>query len=187
MKLSHKIQAFLFFKGEPTKISLLEKQLGCSLDEVKAALLELEIESKNTGIVLITNNDEVSLGTNPEVSKLIEDATKEELSKDLGRAGLETLSLIMYYGPISRKDIDYIRGVNSAYIIRNLLIRGLIEREEDKRDSRIYLYKGTLDMLRFMGISNIESLPDYKSTRAKFEEYKQSLKNDSNSSESNEQ
>ena len=68
------------------------------------------------------------LGTAPQMSATVETLTKEELMKDLGKAGLETISIILYKGPISRAEIDYIRGVQSNFILRNLLVRGLIEK-----------------------------------------------------------
>ena len=60
------------------------------------------------------------LGTSAEASTLIEKLTKEELNRDLGKASLETLSIIMYQGPIKRSQIDYIRGVNSTFILQKL-------------------------------------------------------------------
>jgi segregation and condensation protein B len=75
--------------------------------------------------------------------------------KDLGKAGLETLSIILYQGPISRAEIDYIRGVNSNFILRNLLIRGLIERVENPHDQRSFLYKPTLELISYLGLSKI--------------------------------
>jgi segregation and condensation protein B len=86
---------------------------------------------------------------------------------------METLSTILYYGPISRRDIDYIRGVNSTFIIRNLLVRGLIEKAENDKDQRIFMYKPTFDLLAFLGITKIEDLPDYTKIREEFEAFKQ--------------
>ena len=120
------------------------------------------------GIRIIHKDDELAITTAPEIAPIIEKLTKEELSRDLGRAGLETLSIILYYGPISRRDVDYIRGVNSAFIVRNLLVRGLVERVEDKKDQRVFLYKPTFDLLAFLGVSKVEDLTDYSSVRNEF-------------------
>jgi segregation and condensation protein B len=97
--------------------------------------------------------------------------TKEELTRDLGKAGLETLSIILYQGPISRANIDYIRGVNSQFIVRNLLIRGLIDRVENPKDARSYIYKTTIDLLSHLGISKIEELPEYEQVRKDIDSY----------------
>jgi len=68
--------------------------------------------------------------------------------------------LIAYLGPISRAQIDYFRGVNSSFILRNLLMRGLIERVSESAD-RSYSYQISFDLLKHLGISKIEDLPDY--------------------------
>ena len=117
-------------------------------------------------------DEEIMLGTAKELSPLIEQITKEELIKDLGKAGLETLSIVLYQGPISRAGIDYIRGVNSQFILRNLLIRGLIERVDNPADSRSFLYKPTLALLSHLGISSIAELPEYEQVKKDIENFK---------------
>jgi segregation and condensation protein B len=82
--------------------------------------------------------------------------------KDLGKAGLETLSIVLYKGPISRADIDYVRGVNSAFILRNLSVRGLITKEDNK-------YKPTLDLISHLGIKHIDELPDKETILAELD------------------
>jgi len=111
---------------------------------------------------------------------LIEQLTKDELTRDLGKAGLETLSVVLYQGPISRADIDYIRGVNSQFILRALLIRGLVERVDNPKDARSYLYKTTLDLLSHLGVSKLSELPEYEQVRKDIEEFKQSTAEENN-------
>ena len=98
----------------------------------------------------------------------------------MGRAGLETLSIILYKGPINRREIDYIRGVNSNFILRNLLIRGLVERVQNTDDARSFLYKPTFEVLSFMGISKIEDLPEYVEVRREVEEIIEQEKKEDN-------
>ncbi len=119
------------------------------------------------------------MGTNPESSKLIEAVRTEELSKDLGRAGLETLAIVLYQGPIRRSEIDYIRGVNSNFILRNLLIRGLIERKTDPNDNRAAVYSPSMDLLRFLGITQVSELKDFDSVKETIQQFKASGENDS--------
>jgi segregation and condensation protein B len=114
------------------------------------------------------------LGTAKELSSLIEQLTKEELTRDLGKAGLETLSIVLYQGPISRADIDYIRGVNSQFILRNLLIRGLVERVDNPADARSFLYQTTLQLLSHLGISKREDLPEFDKVREDIAAFKHS-------------
>jgi len=103
-----------------------------------AALKNLETSLSDRGIVLVTKEDEVTLGTAKDTSELIEKLTKDELVRDLGKAGLETLSIIIYQGPISRAEIDYIRGVQSNFILRNLMIRGLVEKIQILKISEVF-------------------------------------------------
>ncbi len=161
MTLSSRIEAILFWKGEPVSFKKLAEILDVSKEQVRDALEGLDESLKDRGITLVRKDDEVLLGTSREMSALIEKLTKEELMKDLGKAGLETLSIILYKGPIKRSEIDYIRGVNSAFIVRNLLVRGLVERISDSKDQRGYLYRPTFDLMTYLGVSKIQDLPEY--------------------------
>ena len=117
------------------------------------------------------NGDEATLGTVPEMGALIESLLKEELVKDLGKAGLETLAIVLYRSPITRTEINYIRGVNSNYILRNLLVRGLIEKDEHST-ARSTMYKPTFELLSYMGVSKVEDLPEYTSVGGAVETFK---------------
>lgn len=177
MNLSAKLEAVLFWKAEPISFKKLAQLLstdGAKVSEtdIKVGLVELENILKGRGLTLVQTDTEVMLGTAKELSPLIEQLTKEELSRDLGKAGLETLSIVLYQGPISRADIDYIRGVNSQFILRNLLIRGLVERIDNPKDARSFLYKTTLDLLAHLGVSKVEALPEYEKVRADIEAFK---------------
>lgn len=170
MDLGALIEAILFYKNEPIKIVALAKLIDRKEDEIEQAVTELKDRLSNRGIRLVTNNGVVSLATAPEASELIEAMRKEELSKDLGKAGLETLSIILYKGPISKREIDYIRGVNSSYIIRNLLVRGLVEKESGTGE-RSYIYKPTTELLQYLGISDISELPEYGDINESIDEF----------------
>jgi len=155
------LEAVLFHKAEPVSFSELEKILQISREELLKTISSLKSTLEGRGITLVTKDTEVMLRTSKEASTLIEQITKDELSKDLGKAGLETLSVILYKGPISKKDIEYIRGVQSAFILRKLMIRGLIERLPDPKDSRSHIYRATFDLLSYLGISDIQELQEY--------------------------
>lgn len=178
MNLESKIEAILLFKNEPVTLKELAKLLGVPLENVQTTVNKLQKEYENRGIVLVSDGDEVSLGTHPDTSSLIEDLQKEEFSRELGRAGLETLSIILYKGPVSRREIDHIRGVNSGFILRNLLIRGLIERSDAISGERSYSYKGTLKLLQHLGIQKREDLPNYQTAFKKIEEFVNSTSSD---------
>ena len=92
MNLSAQTEAVLFFKAEPVSVKRLATILKVGETEIQTALAELEKTLENMGISLIRNADEVELRTAPGVSSLIETLTKEELARDLGKAGLETIA-----------------------------------------------------------------------------------------------
>ncbi len=172
--LEKKIESVLFWKGEPISVKKLSQIFGKKEEEISDALKNLEKSLTGRGVSLIFKEDEVALGTSKDTSDLIEKLTKEELVKDLGKAGLETLSIIIYQGPISRAEIDYIRGVQSNFILRNLMIRGLIEKVPNPKDQRSFLYKPTFELLSHMGLTKIEDMPEYREARAEIENYKSS-------------
>ena len=172
--ISTQLEAILFWKAEPVSVKKLATLLGTGVESVKEGLKELTDKLQGRGLTLVQTDDEVMLGTAKELSPLIEQLTKEELTRDLGKAGLETLSIVLYQGPISRADIDYIRGVNSQFIVRNLLIRGLVERVDNPQDARSFLYQTTLQLLAHLGISKKEDLPEYNKVREDIASFKQS-------------
>jgi segregation and condensation protein B len=170
MDINAQIEALLFWKNESVTIAWLSKALEKSSEEIEEALKQLDAVLTDRGIVLQRNGNEVALKTSPLASELIEKFSKEELVKELTPSSLETLSIIIYRGPLSKKEIDYIRGVNSGFILRNLLIRGLIEKEEGK-EGRGTSYKPSLDLLSLLGISKIEELEEYEVVKKEIKEF----------------
>lgn len=164
MELQHAIQAILFYQAEPMTIGRLAKLLKKEEEEVRDALIKLREEIAGSGLSLVENGNEVMLGTSPGASSLIEEITKEELSKELSKAALETLAIVLYKGPVTRAEIDYIRGVNSNFILRNLQVRGLVEKQDNPNDQRSYLYKATFQLLEYMGATKSGDLPLYEET-----------------------
>ena len=165
MDLISTIEALLFFRGEPTSIKRLADITEETEESVLEAIENLSLSLSERGIVLLKKDREVMLGTNPKLGPIIERLVKEDLHKDLGKAGLETLSIILYLSPVPRSRIDYIRGVSSTFIIRNLLVRGLVERVENPLDRRGFLYRPTFELLSYLGIEKIEDLPEYQTAR----------------------
>ncbi len=169
MNLDARIEAILFFKGEPLSLKELGALLKVSDEEIASALVVLERRTAAGGLRLLKKDGEVCLGTAPEVSGLIEGMIKSELHKDLGKAGIETLAIVLYLGPVTRSKIDYVRGVNSAFVVRNLMIRGLVEKEQNPNDQRSFLYKPTFELLSYLGVTEAEALPEYENVRQEIE------------------
>jgi segregation and condensation protein B len=116
---------------------------------------------------------------------LIEKIIKEERERDLGRAGIETLAIIAYKGPVSKKEIEYIRGVNSQFALRNLLLRGLVERKASSWDERVIVYSITADALRHLGLGSITELPEYMDVRKQLEVETEDVSDDNQNEQEN--
>ena len=168
--LESKIEGLLFYKSEDVQIKKLAELLNVAEGEIEESLKKLELSLSGRGLVLIRKEDRVVLGITSELSPLIEKIRKEEITKELTKASLDTLSIVLYKNEVSRSEVDYIRGVNSSFILRNLLVRGLIEKIIDPKDSRRFLYRPTFDTLSFMGITSIDQLPNYNEVRTQLQE-----------------
>ncbi|MDO8593438.1 MAG: SMC-Scp complex subunit ScpB [bacterium] len=153
------LEALLFAEGGPIEKTRLAKFLGIKGAELKIALKVLAESCKGRGIVLVETLNEVELRTAPEAAVLMKKLRENELSRDLGKASMETLAVIAYQTGTTRGEIDWVRGVNSSTSLRILLMRGLIEGREDERDKRRTRYSLTTDALAHLGITRAEELP----------------------------
>lgn len=183
LSLDAQIEGILFWKGEPVRVKKLAQILNAEEKDILSALEVLKQKLEGRGIILVFKDDEVMLGTATQMSATIETLTKEELMKDLGKAGLETISIIIYKGPISRAEIDYIRGVQSNFILRNLLVRGLIEKVIKPDDQRSFLYKPSFELLSYLGLSKIEDAPQYAEVKKEFEAINEEVSKDEETAE----
>lgn len=160
-----KLEAILFTYGEPVEIKDLAKRLKISEEECQKILADYKTEltnNPNRGLTLIQNNEKVQLATKPDFQKDVEDFIKEEFREVLTPAALETLAIVAYLGPVTRTTIDQIRGVNSSSILRNLLIRGLVERLTDIQKGNVYLYRVSNEFLKHLGLTSREELPEFQ-------------------------
>lgn len=171
MNLKSIIESLLFISGEPIKIKKLAKLCGKSVPEVENALMKLQNDYRKGGLRILKKDLKVQMVTAPETAAYTQTLIKSELQEDLSRASLETLAVIAYRGPISRAKIEDIRGVNSSFILRKLLIRGLIERIINPKSRRSYLYRISFDFLKKLGIEKVGDLPDYNNLKLKIENY----------------
>ncbi len=157
MKLKDKIESLLFVSSKPLTVKKISDITEKKSDEVKDALEELvtEYDERNGGLVILRNNNEFQISTSPDASKLIKEFLKDETFGELTRPSLETLTIVAYRGPLTKAELEQIRGVNCSLILRNLMIRGLVEIQEDK-------YVITMDFLRYLGLKSVEDLPGFE-------------------------
>lgn len=166
-KLLSALQAVLFIYGEEISLQKLAQTLKIEKEEVKKLLemFEEELNKDTQGLTLLRSENSVQLVTKPDLAPFLEELAKEEFNEELTKASLETIAIIAYLGPVSRAEIDYIRGVNSAFIIRSLLLRKLVDRASSPERQGTSLYTASFDALKHMGISKIEDLPEYQKYR----------------------
>ena len=171
LKKIAELEALLFYHGEPmtvTKIADVLKVNAVICAELIEALANNLQENILSGLTILKNDDKVQLATKKEFQEINQKFIKEEFKEQLTPAALETLSIVAYLGPIPRMTVDFIRGVNSSFTLRNLMIRGLVERNPSGKGN-IYHYQVSFDFLKHIGLNNREQLPD-------FEKYKNILK-----------
>lgn len=165
LSLAAQIESLLLYEGEALSIAQITKILGKDKDAVIVAIEELKTMLQNRGIVLIENGTTYMLATHPEMQPVFEKLRKDELERELSKAALETLTLIAYRGPVAKHDIDYVRGVNSHFSLRNLMVRGLIEKKETGAETQ---YLVTTDTLSYLGISSTHELPDFEHVKEQY-------------------
>ncbi len=160
------LEALLFAAGEPLEKRQLSKFLGIKDTELAVALEALESSLKGHGIALVETHSTVELRTSPEAAVIVKKLRESELSRDLGKASMETLAVITYQEGATRGEIDWVRGVNSSASLRTLLMRGLIEGREDEKDKRRIRYSVTTEALAHLGLTSARDLPRAKELRA---------------------
>jgi len=160
--LKNTIESLLFVSGKPLKVKELAKFLEQQAFSVQAALDQLVEERKKSGVVILENNGEYQMSTSPQYSTSVKKFLNAELREKLTDATVEVLAIIAYRQPISKAEIEAIRGVNSQYSLRNLLMRGLIEKTSSHTDGRSFLYQTTTEFLMHLGLSSVKDLPEFE-------------------------
>jgi len=163
------MESLIFASGKPISKKRLVKLCNseeCKVDEA-LKLLNDEYRQNKRGIRLMLKSDQVQMVTAPEYASFVEKLLTSELNEDLSKVSLETLAIIAYRGPVTRVDVESIRGVNCMYILRNLAMRGLIEKKQHQKDSRLAVYEVSANFLKHMGVERVEDLPDFKEMQEK--------------------
>lgn len=162
-----KIESLLFITARPLTVKRLMEVCDATKEEVSAAIDEIVVayNDGSHGIRVLRNGNEVQMSTSPDNARMVQDFLKDETTGELSKPSLETLTIIAYRGPISKAELEQVRGVNCSLILRNLLMRGLAEAEGEPYDPGT-IFRVTMDFLRFLGVSNVEELPEYDKLRS---------------------
>ena len=162
MNITQKIESILLFKGEPVTFKELSKTLDAKEELILESVRNLSKEYEERGSRIVFDSSECELVTAPEAGEILKTFQKNEKETELSNAALETLSIVLYMGPIARSMIDFVRGVNSQFTVRALLTRGLIQKTPDQKNNQ---YSVTLDTIKFLGLNTIDQLPNYLEVR----------------------
>lgn len=157
LNLESALEAVLFLNGEPLEIKRAAELLAVSEEEIAlaAANLQQNLTTANRGLILIKNADSLQLTTKPQCSEITQKLAESEFKEELTPAAIEVMAILAYSGPLNRAEIDYVRGVNSSAILRNLSLRGLVEKKDKK-------HCVSFGFLRQLGLTSAEELPDYQ-------------------------
>jgi segregation and condensation protein B len=162
--LEAKIEALLAVSPRPLNLKKLAELTGEKKEDVRHAVGNLadRLRATGSGVTVVHVDDEVRLASSPETTAVVEAFVKDETTGELTRPQLETLTVIAYRGPVSKAELEQIRGVNCTMIIRNLLMRGLIE---EAVAEGIAQYSPSMEFMSFLGASSVAELPDYEHLR----------------------
>ncbi len=160
--LTGKIEAVLFAAAKPVEIKTLAKLLDVSQEVLREALddVKMRLNVESSGIHVLEHEGKLQLVSNPAFAEIVKGFVKEDVGGELTRPSLETLTIVAYRGPITKPELEQIRGVNCSLILRNLLVRGLID-ERDDMDRLQPVYSVSTDFLRHLGLHSIEELPNF--------------------------
>lgn len=155
--LKSQLESILFISNKPLSLKELSDICGRSKEEVETTLLSLkeDYNQPDKGIKLLDLNDKFQFVTSPGSREVVENFLKAELTGELTRPQLETLTIICYRSPISKLELEQIRGVNCTIILRNLMMRGLVEQVTGQR------FQVSFEFMKHLGLNNLSELPDY--------------------------
>jgi len=162
--LEAKIEAVLAVAPRPLTVNKLAELTGAKKEDVRSAVANLadRLQTAGSGVVVVRIDDEVRLASAPDTTDVVEAFVKDETAGELTRPQLETLTVIAYRGPVSKAELEQIRGVNCTMIIRNLMMRGLID---ESSENGLGQYAVSMEFMSHLGAASVAALPDYELLR----------------------
>lgn len=160
MKPAAIIESVLFAAGEPVKLADLAASAGIPKSAIPTLLDELEASSADRGLRVVHDGRTAQLVTSPDAAPYVARFVQAELRGSLSKSALETLAVVAYRGPVTRPEIEAVRGVDSSASLRTLAIRGLVTEVGRRKDpGRPKLYDTTVELLKRLGLSSKKDLP----------------------------
>ncbi len=160
------VESLLFAASSPVTVKQLAEAIGCDPADIETAILDLEQDYEHRGLRLQRHGDRIQMVTAPDTAPFIERFLGLSVTTSLSAAALETLAVIAYKQPITRPEIEAIRGVNSDGVLRTLVSKGLVE-ELGRLETvgHPVLFGTTFDFLQYFGLSSLNDLPPLESPR----------------------
>ena len=162
-QVAKQIEAVLFYTGKAVKKQKLATVLETDTADIQRGIATLKKDLADRSLEVLDEGETVRLVVEKSYDNLLE-KLKEANVKDLTSAQAEALTVVAYLASAHKHKIDFIRGVNSRAVLRNLSTRGLIKKQHDT-------YKLTQDALAHLGITDTSELPDFTDTRDKLEDF----------------
>lgn len=163
------LETLLFVSDSPVEASHLSKVLNLNVETIYGGLKALNrcYTEQNTGLRVQEHNGRFQLVTHPQLAQLVEEYLSIDLTTKLSTPALETLAIVAYRQPVTRAQIESVRGVDSSGILRSLLQRGLID-ECGRLEGvgRPILYSVTEEFMRHFGLTGLDELPPLETTDA---------------------
>ena len=160
MEIKPLIESLLFVADEPVAIGRLAAAIGVKREAVEEALRVLSEEYEQRGLRLQRKGERVQMVTAPEAAPQIERFLDLELSSRLSAPALETLAIVAYQQPVTRAEIEAVRGVNCDSVLRTLVSKGLIEEVGRlPQAGRPIIYGTTFEFLQYFGLQDLAELP----------------------------
>ncbi len=166
MELTARIEAILFAAAQPLSIKKLADLTGTEKTEIETAadVLAEKYAGEDSGLVVLRHGSEIELVTHPDAAEDVRQVLKAEQQGELSRPSMEALAILAYRGPMTRPELEQIRGVQSALILRNLMLRGLVEMKEEQKLGQS-VYSVTAEFFKHLGYAKPDELPDYQNLR----------------------
>lgn len=161
--LISQIESILFLATKPVKFASLKKHTEASKSAIAEAIntLSERYAGENSGLRLIEHNNAYQIVTAPDNAELVEKVYSSEMTGELTKPALETLTIIAYRGPITKPELELVRGINCSLILRNLAMRGLIQ-EDKAEDELLNTYTVDPEFLQYLGMTSVDQLPKYE-------------------------
>lgn len=156
------IISLLFVNGDPLTAKRIAEILEEKESDIKTNLDELVQRQPINGLKILGLENKYQLVSDPDNALVVKKIKKNAEEETLGPGSLEVLSVVIYQGPITKGEIELIRGINSSQALRNLMIKGLVE---EKEMGGVVKYAPTINLLRALGVVKIEDTPDYEAIR----------------------